>query len=90
MVMGCLHVHACGSPLVTVWSTKLAPLHVVAFSGMLDDVGGLCEHPCARCGCIVATATASFSSTNAVAPSGTTTLLDISSHLGKRSYLPWE
>ncbi len=55
------------------WSTQLAPLHLVALGGMLDGVGGPCEHSCMRHGCIVATATALFSSVIAIAPSGTTT-----------------
>ncbi len=66
-------LHACGSPLGTIRSTKLAPLHLVALGGMLDCVGGPCKHPCMRHGCIVAITTTFFSSTIAVAPSGTTT-----------------
>jgi hypothetical protein len=73
MIVGCLHAHACGSPLGMDWSTKLAPLHVPVFGGMQNGVSGLCEHPQVRYGCIVATATALFSSMIAIAPSGTTT-----------------
>ncbi len=39
MIVGCLHVHACGGPLGTARSTQLAPPNAVAFGGMLDDVG---------------------------------------------------
>ncbi len=55
------------------WSTQLAPLHFVVFGGMHDSVSGLCEHPQARYGCIIATAATIFSFKVAVTPSSTTT-----------------
>ncbi len=45
MIVGCAHVHACRAPLGMARSTQFAPLHVVAFGGMLDGVGGPSEHP---------------------------------------------
>jgi hypothetical protein len=77
MIMGCQHIHAYGSHLFTAWSTQLAPLHAVAFDGMLDGAVGLCEHPRARCGCIIAITTAPFNSLIAIAPTSTTTLTTI-------------
>ncbi len=70
MIMGCLYVHACRGPLGMARSTQLAPLHVIAFGGMLDGVGGPCEHSFMVF--IIGTATALSSSTIVVAPSGTT------------------
>ncbi len=69
MIVGCVHVHACGGPLGTSQSTQLAPLHVVAFGGMLDGVGGPGEHPFTVL--VVGTTTALFGCMIAVAPSGT-------------------
>ncbi len=51
----------------------LTPLHLTVLGGMHDGVGSLCEHPQARYGGILATAIALFSSTIAIALSGTTT-----------------
>ena len=58
MIVGCLHVHACGGPLGMARSTQLVPLQLVALGGMLDGVGVPCEHPFMLC--IVATTTALF------------------------------
>ncbi len=69
MVVECMHVHACGGPLGTARSTQLAPLHVVAFGGMLNDVGGPGEHPITVL--VICTATAIFGCMIAIAPSGT-------------------
>ncbi len=70
-----------------VWSTQLAPLHLVALGGMLDDVGGPCKHPCVRHGCIVATGPTLFSFTFAVAPSGATTPTTSTANTTQRIHL---
>ncbi len=82
MIVGCVHAHACGGPLGMAWSTQLAPLHVVAFGGMLDGVGGPSEHPfmvlvvgtpTARFGCMIAVASfGTAASTTTTAPAATT------------------
>jgi hypothetical protein len=70
MIVGCLHLHACGGPLGMAQSTQLAPLQLIALGGMLDDVGGSCKQPFTLF--IVGTTTALFGSTIAVAPPSTT------------------